>query len=133
KTHTHLSLGPAVCPPQPVLPAVFSPWAPASSVCGHPAVTACGFTAGYPLQMQSSAALPEWSCNLLGTVTCPKRLREGGREDTFYFQSPRRSQRKWERVPVKFGLPAPQRCQSLMGSGGQRLKAELPLLGGAPL
>ncbi|CAI9589220.1 unnamed protein product, partial [Staurois parvus] len=28
--------------------------------------------------------------------------------------------------------PAPQRCQSLMGSGGAVLKVELPLLSGAP-
>ncbi|CAI9575695.1 unnamed protein product [Staurois parvus] len=28
-------------------------------------------------------------------------------EDNFCFRSPRRSQRKWEQVPVKFGYPHP--------------------------
>ncbi|CAI9599695.1 unnamed protein product [Staurois parvus] len=59
----------------------------------------------------------------------PKDYREGRREDTFRFRSPR---------PVGAGtcqirIPNPQRYQSLMGSGGAVLKAELPLLGGAPL
>ncbi|CAI9581365.1 unnamed protein product, partial [Staurois parvus] len=75
-------------------------------------------------------------CFLNGSVVfgdlsrVPKDYREGGKEDTFHFQSPRRLERKWERVPVKFGYPLPptsQRCQSLMGSGGPVFKAELPL------
>ncbi|CAI9597512.1 unnamed protein product, partial [Staurois parvus] len=44
---------------------VFSPW----RRHGQLAVTPCGFTAGYPLQMHE-----KWPCNLLGPVTCPRRL-----------------------------------------------------------
>ncbi|CAI9557327.1 unnamed protein product, partial [Staurois parvus] len=74
--------------------------------CGHPAVTACGFTAGTHCTCASSTVLHEWSCSLLGPVMCPTRL-QGGREDTFCFRSPRRLDRKWDRVPVKFEYPLP--------------------------
>ncbi|CAI9619436.1 unnamed protein product, partial [Staurois parvus] len=100
----------------PVLPAVFSSWAPASSLWA----TGCD-----SLRLHSRVPTEHvrvalrflngpvvfWDLSLV-----PKDYREGGREDTFHFRSTRRSERKWERVPVK--LPAPQRCQSLMGSVG---------------
>ncbi|CAI9606144.1 unnamed protein product, partial [Staurois parvus] len=38
----------------------------------------------------------------------PQDYKEGGEEDNFCFRSPRRSQRKWERVPVNFGYPLPK-------------------------
>ncbi|CAI9581828.1 unnamed protein product, partial [Staurois parvus] len=92
---TYLSLGPVVCSLQPVSPAVLYSRRPASSLWapGCEPATHCACV--------SSVALHEWSCSLLGPVTCPKRL-QGGR-------TPRRSDRKWERVPVKFGylLPPP--------------------------
>ncbi|CAI9568669.1 unnamed protein product, partial [Staurois parvus] len=41
------------------------------------------------------------------------------REDNFRLH--RQLDRKWERVPVKFGYRPPQRCQSLMGRRLQRM------------
>ncbi|CAI9551368.1 unnamed protein product, partial [Staurois parvus] len=49
-----------------------------------------------------------------------------GREDTFLFRSPR--QLEVGAGTCKIRVPAPQRCQSLMGSGGAVLTVELPLL-----
>ncbi|CAI9587665.1 unnamed protein product [Staurois parvus] len=42
-----------------------------------------------------------------------------GREDTFRFRSPRRSDRKWEQVPVKFVYPLrPPKVSILNGERG---------------
>ncbi|CAI9563488.1 unnamed protein product, partial [Staurois parvus] len=101
-----------VCPPQPVSLAVLYSWRPVSSVW------APGCDSLRPHTRVPTVHARVVLCFMNGPVVfwdlsrVPKDYREGGREDTFRFRSPR---------PVGAGtcqirVPAPQRCQSLMRS-----------------
>ncbi|CAI9553130.1 unnamed protein product, partial [Staurois parvus] len=89
--------------------------------CGHPAVTACGFTAEYPLRAcASSAALHEWSCSLLGPVTCPKRLqggREGGRTPSAFDHQRNGTFGEWVPEFDRYPLPLLVQSPTVIGSG----------------
>ncbi|CAI9611196.1 unnamed protein product [Staurois parvus] len=83
---------------QPGSPAILYPW---HLKCGHPAVTACGFTAGFTAHCPcaSSTEHCEWSCSPQGPVVFHKTAGGGG--ENLHFRSPRLLQQKWEQIPVK--------------------------------
>ncbi|CAI9595146.1 unnamed protein product, partial [Staurois parvus] len=63
------------------------PWCVPRSLFHRPSCIPGGRHLQCGTYCSSSAAHREWSCSLLGPVTCPIRL-QGGREDTFHFRSP---------------------------------------------
>ncbi|CAI9586766.1 unnamed protein product, partial [Staurois parvus] len=75
----------AVCPLQPILPAVFSPWAPASSVWA-PGCESLWLHSRVPTAHARVALrflngpVVFWDLSRV-----PKDYGEGGREDTFHF------------------------------------------------
>ncbi|CAI9585735.1 unnamed protein product, partial [Staurois parvus] len=83
--------------------AIFSPWC-RHLQCGHPAVTACGFTAGYPLHMREKLHFVNGPVVLWDLSCVPQDSGERGGRTT---------PQKWERVLVKFVYlppPSPKVC-----------------------
>lgn len=102
-------------------------------------MTACllleaGCEALWSLQLASHCAcairppLCDWSCSLLGAMTCSKRLQVGGGMN-FWWHCFGDRIRSWECVPIKTRYPLPplHPPQKILEGGGHKVEGEVPL------